>query len=135
VLARLGLRARSGNGANDVAFVNEITKFLHESQIPFERLFFDWWGGESSRERATCSPATEYYRTDAFTPLVSHFEYYEASSADRLASSYFAGDGPCTLLVDEIEALWSRIAKDDDWSAFDAKLDEIEGMRAALTER
>ena len=36
-----------------------------------------------------------------------------------------------TLLIDEIEAIWARIAEADDWSAFHAKLEAIEAYRQA----
>ena len=42
-----------------------------------------------------------------------------------------ASQSPCTMLIDEIEALWAPIAERDDWSAFEAALGEIEAMRQA----
>ncbi len=41
-------------------------------------------------------------------------------------------DATVTLLIDEIEAIWAHIAGDDDWSAFHARLDQIEAYRQAL---
>jgi hypothetical protein len=38
---------------------------------------------------------------------------------------------PEELLIDQIEALWTPIAADDDWSAFHAKLAGIETARVA----
>ena len=32
------------------------------------------------------------------------------------------------MLIGEVEALWAPIAKSDDWSAFQAKLEEIDSM-------
>ncbi len=44
--------------------------------------------------------------------------------------AYFDGP-PCTMLIDEVEALWNPIATADDWSALTAKLAAIETMRQA----
>ncbi|HQT53669.1 MAG TPA: hypothetical protein PKX06_09345, partial [Phenylobacterium sp.] len=38
---------------------------------------------------------------------------------------------PEELLIDEIEAIWDRIAAEDDWTAFHAKLARIEAARGA----
>jgi hypothetical protein len=66
------------------------------------------------------------------------FEAFRARLADhapdrpeRLASPYFAGREPEELLYDEIEAIWSAIAAQDDWGPFDAKLARIDQARAA----
>ncbi len=32
------------------------------------------------------------------------------------------------MAIDEVEAIWARIANDDDWSAFDAKIASIRRM-------
>jgi hypothetical protein len=38
---------------------------------------------------------------------------------------------PCTLLIDDVEALWAAITERDDWGPFDAKLEAIEELRHA----
>ena len=49
----------------------------------------------------------------------------------RLDHPYFARAAPCTMLIDEVEAVWAPIAENDDWSAFRAKLDAIAEMAEA----
>ena len=49
----------------------------------------------------------------------------------RLDHPYFAQAQPCTMLIDEVEALWAPIAEADDWSAFHAKLQAIAAMADA----
>jgi uncharacterized protein YdiU (UPF0061 family) len=130
-LARLGVRS-SGAPERDIALVNAITKFLHDSAAGFEQFFFDWWGGTASAGRAERGPQAECYRKPAFEEVASQLRHFAAVNVERLADPYFDADRPCTLLIDEIEALWSEIAERDDWSAFEAKLASIERMRAAL---
>ncbi len=58
---------------------------------------------------------------------------HEPDRPERLRSPYFARPEPEELLYDEIEAIWSRIADADDWSALHAKLDRLEAAREALS--
>lgn len=121
---RLGLLP----GGQDGALTNAVTKFLHESQVGFERFFFDWYGADA--RRALASPEAGKYRGAAFEA----FEKLLVGCEPRpraLQDPYFAGE-PCTLLIEEVEALWERIAAADDWSMFERKLEEIERMRCAL---
>lgn len=36
------------------------------------------------------------------------------------------------MLIDEVEAIWARIAENDDWSALDVKVAQIREMADAL---
>jgi len=127
---RLGLAPRSPD--DDEALVEAVFAFLSESQIGFERLFFDWFGGEASAARAAASPAAPSYASAAFMPLRRRLGTYEPSRPAALAQPYFQRSAPCTMLIDELEALWARIARDDDWSALASKRAAIAELRAAL---
>ncbi len=56
-----------------------------------------------------------------------------APRANR-AHPYWRGE-PCSMLIDEVEMIWSHIAEADDWSAFDAKVASIRAMGDALVEQ
>ena len=43
------------------------------------------------------------------------------------------GDRSTAVLIDEVEAIWEAIDRDDDWSRFDAKIDAIRRMGEALS--
>jgi hypothetical protein len=49
----------------------------------------------------------------------------------RLDHAYFARLTPCTMIIDEVEAIWAPIAEADDWSRFEDKLRDIDQMREA----
>ena len=115
--------------------VNAVTNFLHDSEIGFERFFFDWYGGGASADRALGGAARSEYESHAFEDLRGLLESREAARPAALRDAYFQQDAPCTLLIEEIESLWEPIAEADDWSAFEAKLEQIEGMRQALRGR
>lgn len=139
-LARLGLRplhdedatASAAYDGAQLKFVSSVYDFLYESQVGFEQFFFDWYGGEASAERASRSPAARLYATEPFTVLRRRFANYQPVDPQALSHAYFAGDQPCTLLIDEIESLWESIAEADDWTGFEAKLSQIDEMREAL---
>jgi hypothetical protein len=102
--------------------------FLEESKVGFDRFFFDWYGGAASESRARAGPARSSYEGERFAVLRRAFDDYTPTHPELLRTPYFEGDGPCSLLIDEIEAIWASIADKDDWRAFDAKIESIRAM-------
>jgi uncharacterized protein YdiU (UPF0061 family) len=129
VLARLGLRP-AGEAA-EVALVTALFSFLHATQAPYEQTFFDWRGGLMSRERAAQSPSAAHYADESFAPVLAALEALEPADDANLDHPYFARRTPRSMLIEEMEAVWSPIAERDDWSALDAVLAEIAQMRDA----
>ena len=105
---------------------------MTETQIPWHQFFFDWFGGNLSRERSQSSPSAEYYTAAAFSAVQDALTAYTPDRPERLNAPYFQRRQPETLLIDEIESLWDAIASEDDWSLFHAKLDGIAAKRKAL---
>ena len=128
-LRRLGLV--SCGEAEDSELVVRIFAFLAESQIGYEQFWFDWRGGVLSRERAGRSPVAPAYAIEAFEPVQAALAPYDAAPSVNLGHPYFARALPRTMLIDEMEALWTPIAESDDWTAFQHALGEIEEMREA----
>jgi uncharacterized protein YdiU (UPF0061 family) len=98
---------------------------------PFERVFFDLAGLD--RARMAQGPLAALWREEPFGGLVAELDALPraAGLAEALAHPYFGGEAPVTLLIGEVEQLWSPIAGDDDWSAFEAKIAAINGRAAA----
>ena len=46
-------------------------------------------------------------------------------------SPFWAGE-PCSMLIDEVEAIWSAIAERDDWAPLHAKVARVRELGAAL---
>jgi serine/tyrosine/threonine adenylyltransferase len=85
-----------------------------------------------SKDRARRSPSAEIYGAPAFTPVEAALEGFEAVGFDAgLDHPYFAGAGPCTILIEEVEAIWAAIAERDDWSPLAAKLARIDAVAKA----
>ena len=125
---RLGI-ARSGAG--DFEFVGELLGWMTSVDAPFEQVFFDWFGGANSAGRAGNSPVAALYNDKAFEPVKQKLTAFTPSGGCGLDHAYFAQEKPCTMLIEEVEAIWTAIADDDDWSVLEKKLHAIAQMREA----
>lgn len=131
LLARLGVKAKGD--IPDDELLTKVNEFLAKENFPYERFFFDWYGGSASAERAMAGPEAHRYGEDSYKELFDMLKVCEPTNPQALNTSYFLGDGPETLLIDEVEALWAPIADSDDWAPFNAKIDRIREMGAALS--
>lgn len=128
LLARLGVKAKGDK--EDDALLTLINNFMLKEKFPYERFFFDWYGGGISTKRAEASPEAERYHTDA--ELSAALTSYEPARAEALKHPYFSDAAPCTMLIDEVEDIWSHIAERDDWQPLYDKIDAIRRMGEAL---
>jgi len=126
VLRRLGLGSTSEE--QDAALAAHWWAFLDASRMGFERAFFDWHGGLGSARRADAGPAGEHYAQPAFAPVRAALAGYAPAPGVKLGHPYFMGPHPCTMLVEEVEAIRAPIAERDDWSLVAAKLEAIGAM-------
>lgn len=127
---RLGLRPVSPEADDNL--LREMNAYLATSRTGYDQFFFDWQGGLMSESRAHQSPQAQSYSGPAFEAFFTRLKPYEASDPERLSSRYFQKPAPCALLIDEIESIWDPIARNDDWSLFESKLQDINEMRCAL---
>ena len=126
ILRRLGL-ASMGMRA-DAAFAKAFLEFLTATKAPFEQTFFDWYGGAASEGRAALSPSAAFYASPEFAALHTRMGEHAAIDESRLHHPYFQRREPCTMLIEEVEAIWAAIAERDDWSGFERKLADIAVM-------
>ena len=129
LLDRLALKP-AGREA-EARLATALVAFLIASKAPFEQVFFDWRGGLASRARASNSPAAAHYAGETFAPVLAALGAFEPSANARLEHPYFRRAEPCTMLIDEVEAIWAAIAERDDWRVLFAKLAQIADMREA----
>lgn len=126
MIRRLGLKPR--DEAEDAALVQAAFVGLAEGgeALRWEPFFFDWFCG-----RTPTGARASLYAGEDFAAFRTAVAAYEPDRPERLSHPYFQGPEPEELLIDEIEAVWARIAEADDWSAFEGKLERIEQARAA----
>lgn len=123
-LRRLGVRPFGD--PRDAALVDALIAALRATAMPLDRFWFDWRGGA----RRGPSEADATYALPAFAAFVGMVAAYAPDVA--LDHPYWSGAAPCSLLIGEIEALWSAIADTDDWGPLNAKLAAIRQMGDAL---
>ena len=123
MLARLGVQARGTE--DDAALVQATFKaFAADTgvgggeRLRWEPFFFDWFCGDETR--ALAGVRGDLYAGEGFAEFRSLLAAFTPERPERLADPYFARPEPEELLIDQIEALWARIAEADDWSPFHA---------------
>jgi serine/tyrosine/threonine adenylyltransferase len=126
ICGRLGVGPRGDE--LDLALLGAMDVALQKTGVGIDRFFFDWRGG---RLRAP-SPADEVYAGEDFTGFRTAIADYQPTVA--LSHEYWQDAEPCSMLIDEVETIWSAIDTDDDWAPLHAKVDAIRRMGEAMRE-
>jgi uncharacterized protein YdiU (UPF0061 family) len=116
VLWRLGVRPR-GDG-HDRALVQAIERALRDSGMEIDRFFFDFFAG-------TIPPDADGF--DEVRHLIAPYVPRKPRG-----HAYWQDAAPCSMHIEEVEALWAPIAEADDWAPLHAKVAQIRCMGEAL---
>ena len=116
MLRRLGV----ARGGNDREVAGALIKCLATRAQTIDRIFFDWRGGND--------PGVELYPSDSFRELGRLLEGRERPKSHP----YWSDAEPCSMHIEEVEAIWSAIAERDDWQPFDNKINAIRRMGEAI---
>jgi serine/tyrosine/threonine adenylyltransferase len=125
-LWRLGVTPQGE--AQDLELVRTITMALGQGEVSIDRFFFDWAGGA----RRSASPADDAYAGESCAPFIKAIANYAPARA--LTHPYWHGEGPCSMHIEEVEAIWAPIAEADDWRMLTAKVAAIRAMGDAMGE-
>lgn len=120
------LNLKSLTPESDHLLLQTFLTFLENNHLPFEQTFFDF---NSLKVLQRPSLLQNYEKINHFNSLRQIIEKYEILNPDLLKSEYHQNEKATTLLIHEIEQLWQPIAKNDDWSLFDHKLQSIRQRR------
>jgi uncharacterized protein YdiU (UPF0061 family) len=93
---------------------------LASREKPIDRIFFDWRGGRDAGEEA--------YQSEPFRALAKALE----GRARAPSHPYWSDAEPCSMHIEEVEAIWSAIAEGDDWQPFNDKIAAIRRMGEAM---
>ena len=121
LLKRLGVRSRGE--AEDVALADALVRALQQGTVTIDRFFFDWRGGRLRHPDAA-------YDHPIFEPFVAAVDDHEPAAS--LDHPYWSDPAPCAMHIEEVEAIWTPIADDDNWSLFAEKVAAIRRMGEAL---
>jgi len=109
---RLGVASRGIDA--DSALIAAAEKTMREDGIGPDLFFFRHRGGR-----------------EASGALAEALAGYEAVAGDH---AYWSGPAPQSMLIDEVEAIWSAIAERDDWQPLAGKIAAVRRMGQALGE-
>ncbi|MBA3511573.1 protein adenylyltransferase SelO family protein [Sphingomonas sp.] len=118
LLKRLGVAPR--NAEDDRALAAALVRALQSREAQIDRIFFDWRGGRD--------PGEDRYPSEPFRALAEALRGRERP----VTHAYWSDDGPCSMHIEEVEAIWAAIAERDDWGPFEAKIASVRRMGEAM---
>jgi uncharacterized protein YdiU (UPF0061 family) len=116
LLRRLGI----ASGDNDRELAAALIRALALKSHTIDRIFFDWRGGHD--------PGASSYPEEAFRELAPLLKGRELPKSH----AYWSDSGPCSMHIEEVEAIWDAIATGDDWQPFEDKVRAIRRMGEAM---
>jgi uncharacterized protein YdiU (UPF0061 family) len=97
-----------------------LIKALSSREAPIDRIFFDWRGGRD--------PGVDAYPSEPFRALAQALE----GRSRAAAHPYWSDAAPCSMHIEEVEAIWASISDADDWQPFEDKVRAIRRMGEAM---
>jgi uncharacterized protein YdiU (UPF0061 family) len=120
MIRRLGINPAAEKDDRELAAA--LIRSLATREKTIDRIFFDWRGGRD--------PGEEVYGSEPFRALAKALEGRELKSSR--SHPYWSDGGPCSMHIEEVEALWSAIAENDDWEPIKRKVNAIRRMGEAM---
>ncbi|WP_424931289.1 protein adenylyltransferase SelO family protein [Amaricoccus macauensis] len=121
--ARLGLISPGTETSNELMHL--FWTAMHETTPPFQQVFHDLLGG-GLPERIEASEIRDTYQTSYWPRVKEGLRGLEtAPGLGRALAHPSASESPETMVIEEVEAIWDAIARDDDWSLLQKKIDRI----------
>ncbi|HKY80615.1 MAG TPA: YdiU family protein [Sphingobium sp.] len=114
---RLGVKP----SADASAMIEAAVRGMAATGTPIDRFFFDWRGGGPRG-------GTDY-SGENWAPFREALAGLEADG--RRDHPYWNDGAPCSMHIDEVEAIWSAIDGQDDWAPLHAKVAAIRRMGEA----
>jgi uncharacterized protein YdiU (UPF0061 family) len=118
MLRRLGVAP--GGREEDRELAAALINALATRAAPIDRIFLDWRSGRD--------PGADRYPAEQFRNLAKALEGRET----RQTHPYWSDAEPCSMHIDEVEAIWSAIAERDDWQPFEDKVRAVRRMGEAM---
>ena len=122
--ARLGLLP--GEPVAALALMHRFWGAMQETSPPFQQIFNDLLGG-ALPERLRASPLLPLFETAAWVEVIDGLRALPpAPGLDPALAHSASAEPPQTMTIDEVEAIWAAIDRDNDWTPLKAK---VAGLR------
>jgi len=118
LIRRLGVSQVGGD--YDRMLAAALIGALQSREATIDRIFLDWRGGRD--------PGAERYPSPPFRALARVLAGREAP----VTHPYWSDLEPCSMTIEEVEAIWSAIAERDDWGPFENKVAAVRRMGEAM---
>lgn len=122
---RLGIEQPDDQEAS-AKLVEVAVRAMIESQTQIDRFFFDWRGGALRN-----GPARAYYDGEHWQEFRTLIDSVKGTVS--IDHDYWAQAAPCSMHIDEVEAIWSAIDQEDDWGMLERKIVQIRHMGEAMS--
>jgi serine/tyrosine/threonine adenylyltransferase len=117
--------ARLGLVSDDLALTHAFWGALQQTAPPFAQVFHDLLGG-AVPERLRPSPIRATFETAAWAEVIDGLRALPtAPGLDAALALPAASRPPETMVIEEVEAIWSAIDRADDWTPLHAKVAAI----------
>lgn len=117
---RLGVESEGFD--KDKPLVVAAEKALGLKTVTIDRFFLDW--GQDAL------PEAKEYIADEFALFRN--EMAKRTRARSSSHPYWQSNNPCSMHIEEVEAIWDAIAQNDDWQPLMQKIEDIREMGKAL---
>jgi len=107
---------------NDRDLAAKLIEALASREASIDRVFFDWRGGHD--------PGVGRYPDETFQGLRQSLD----GRAAPTTHPYWSDEAPCSMHIDEVEAIWAAIADGDDWRPFNDKVAAVRRMGEAMAQ-
>ena len=120
LVAALVRRLGVASGDNDRELAAALISALALKSHEIDRIFFDWRGGHD--------PGAGLYPQEPFRHLAALLTGRELPKSH----AYWSDAEPCSMHIEEVEAIWEAISANDDWQPFEEKVRAIRRMGEAM---
>lgn len=105
--------------ARDTEMIAGCEKVMRERRYSPDRFFYHARGGP------------EYWQGDLEDELETTMKGYKPADNPESEHEFWNEDGPQSMLIDEVEAIWSAIDQRDDWQPLETKIQSLRRMGEA----
>lgn len=118
-LWRLGVQSLGQE--TDQQLVEKAERAMIKGEIPIDAFFHHHRAGRK---------AAPHWQGEEYEAFFGIFSEYQASADTDI---YWERETSCSMLIDEVEAIWDAIAQNDNWDPLYAKISDIREMATALS--